>query len=269
MRKVNLILQEILKIMLVFLLSFIWTRYFFRKLWLATLISAAICAAVYALMLIFRGKRNNKAGLKLKEKEDAENMFLSLACEDKPMDFFEKLAKKHHENVTKNKEYLVIHHPEGVATVLFADLSFEGLNVPRFMQIYAKIKKEKATKIVICCKSVTDKNLGMFLSSFKEKFLILDEFETYQKLFKFYDCFPPITRKYGQAKKMTFKDYLSYSFNKKRTKGYFFSALILVFCGLFVRMTIYYCVMASVLVTFALISFFNPRYNPSPDPEIL
>ena len=269
MRKVNLIFQEILKFVLIFLLCFVWLRYFLRRLWLALLVTTLVSGAIYGILFYFGRRKQNKLGLKLKEKEDAENMFFSLACADKPMDFFAKLASKKHPEVVKHKEYIVIKHPENISTVLFADLSLAGLNMGKFMEIYAKVKKEKATKIVICCKFVADKEIFSLANNFQEKFLFFDEYATYQKLFKYYDCFPEITHKCTSANKMTFKDFVAYSFNKKRTKGYLFSAFVLILSGLFVRATIYYCIIASLLVVFALVSQFNPLYNPKTDSEVL
>ncbi len=269
MRRISLIFQEILKFVLIFLLSFIWLRYFIRKLWIAVLVSVLVSAAIYGILLFFQRRKQAKIGLKLKEKMDAENMFLSLACEDKPIDFFVQLASKKHDNITKHKNHLVIKHETGTKTLLYADFSFEGLNIPRFMTIYNKIKKEKCGKIVICCREVSDKQLVSFCQNFEEKFLILDEYQTYEKLYKFYDCFPKITHQYKKEKRLAFKEFLAYSFNKQRTKGYLFSSLILILCGLFVRTTIYYCVIASLLVVFALISQFNPYFNVKGEPEIL
>lgn len=321
-----------------FLLSYVWIRYFVRKFWLALILSALFSAAVYAIYVFFVRKKRSKNTLRLKEKEYAENMFLSLALDNHPMDFFARLASLRHENVAKHKEYLVITYPSqknnsadmknntsymgtncstknkettknatyGISknstlinkiitknaienntsntaanrttknkattnnptTVLFADFSFEGLTVSRFMQIYNKVKKEKPTKIVVVCKSV-DKALPAFVANFSEKILLLDEYQTYQSLYKLYDCFPEISHRYATAKKMAFKDFMAFSFNKSRTKGYLFSALVLIISGLFIRPTIYYCIVASLLVVFALISQFNPYFNKTPSQEVL
>jgi len=270
MRKINLILQEILKFVLLFLFFFVWTRYFLRKLWTAILISLLLTACLYAILFILKRKKQNKIGLKLKEKEEAENMFLSLSCESNPMDFFVKLASKKHKEIKKYKNYLVINHVnDGVKTLLWFDNSFYGLTIARFMEIYGKVKKEKATKIVICCKEIAEKQLITFSQNFDEKFLFLNEYDSYEKLYKFYDCYPEITRKYSKEKKMVFKDFIAYSFNKKRTKGYLFSAFILILSSLFIRTTIYYCIIASILVVFALVSQFNPYYNSNKEIEVI
>lgn len=270
MKRIQLIFQEILKFIFLFLLSFIWLRYALRKLWLAVLLSALISSCIILIIHFINRKKEYKNGLKMKEKEEAEDMFFSLACSSNPIDFFAKLASKKHKNISKHKNYIVVNHEDlGVKTVLYADLSFDGLTKSRLMEIYSKIKKEKATKIVVCCMSITDNQLNNFCKNFKENFLLLDEYATYQRLYKFYDCFPEKTHKYNRSAKMGFKDFIAYSFNKKRTKGYLFSALILILSGLFVRTTIYYCIIASLLIVFAFISQFNPYYNPKSETEVL
>ncbi len=270
MKKVSLIFQEILKFFLIFLILFVWFRYSIRKLWLASLISALIAAAIYAILFLFSKKKKLKFGSVLKEKEDAENIFLSLSFDNNPTDFFFKMASKRHHDITKHKKYIVIDYKlEKVKTLLWFDGSFEGLTVPRLCEIYSKVKKEKATKLVICCYEMADKNLSSFLRTFEEKFVILDRYQTYEKLYKLYDCFPTITKIYPKEKNIAFKDMLSYSFNKKRTKNYLFSALILILSGLFIPVSLYYCIIASLLVVFALISQFNQTFNIKKDDEII
>ncbi len=270
MKKINFYLQEVLKFLLIFLISFVWSKYFFHKLWLAILISLSLSAIIYITILLITRKKRQKNTLKLKEKEDAENMFLSLSCNDKPIDFFAKLAHKKHENIIKHKDYLVIsHEQENVKTVLFADMSFQKMTVARLMEIYNKVKKEKATKIVICCKEISDKDVSVFCQNFQEKIIILDTYETYKKLFKYYDCFPEITQKYNTKHSLAFKDFIAYSLNKNRTKGYLFSAFVLILSGLFVRINIYYCIIASLLVVCAIVSQFNPYFNIKNEKEML
>lgn len=270
MRKISEFFQEILKILLLFLFYYVWIRYFVRKLVLSLVISIFLALATYLVLHFFKRKKINKSGLKQKEKEDAENMFLSLACSDEPMKFFENLAKSKHQNVKTTKKYLTITYPEeNVKTFLYFCDDFSGLDTAKTMQIIKLAKKEKPTKVVILCKFVSDKNLQNFLSNFNVKFLILDEYETYEKLYKTYEIFPKITHKYNSEKKMMVKDFVAYSFNKKRTKGYLFSAFVLVISSLFVRMTIYYCIIATILIIFALISQFNPYFNTKSVGQIL
>lgn len=268
MKKINFILQEFLKFLLIFLLIFVWARYALRKLWLSLLISLAITSVIYVILFFILRKKATKNSMKIKEKEDAENMFLSLSCDNKRMDFFVKLASKKHQNVKKHSDYLVVTHENNVKTILFCEFSFENLTPSRFIQIYNKLKKERATKIVILCYE-HDRDIDAFASNFPEKILLFNRYETYFKLYKYYDCSPEIKQAYKKEKMMAFKDFIAFSFNKKRAKGYLFSSIILIISALFVRASIYYCVVASVLIVFAIISQFNHVFNVRDDSEIL
>ncbi|MBP3619782.1 MAG: hypothetical protein J6J24_03880 [Clostridia bacterium] len=270
MRKAKFIFQELLKFSLIFLLMFVWTRYFLKSLSSAVIVALLATGIIYFSMFMFSRKKHHKAMLSLKEKEDAENMFLSLATSDNAIDFLEKLAQKKHKQIEKKENYITITYPENDAkTILYFHSSFNGLDIASFMEIYKKIKHENATKVVICCKQIADKQLSSFVLNFKEKYLLFDQYETFRRLYKFYDCFPEMTHCYSKEKRMVFKDFVAYSFNKKRTKSYLFSSFVLILSGLFVRASLYYCIIASILVVFAIISQFNPYFNTKSDSEVL
>ena len=286
MRKINLFLQEALKFVLLFLLCFVWIRYIFRKLWLSVVLSLFIATIIYVILWFLGQKKNNKQGLKLKEKADAEDMYLSLVCQNKSIDFFANILAKQYEKIDKHPDYVTYVQNKSAdeqkqtknsqneslkslekyeKTVLYFDNSFDGLNVSKFLNIYNKLKKEKSNEIIIICKEINDKQVFSICQNFKEKFVILDQYQTYQKIYKPNQTYPEIEVKCKNEKKMVFKDFVSYSFNKNRTKGYLFSAFVLILSSLFVRATIYYCIIASILVVFALVSQFNPYFNKKND----
>lgn len=213
-------------------------------------------------------------------------MYLSLVCQNKPIDFFANILAKQYEKIDKHPDYVTYiqnksadeqkptknsqtENPKCLEkhekTVLYFDNSFDGLNVSKFLKIYNKLKKEKANEIIIICKEINDKQVFSICQNFKEKFVILDQYQTYQKIYKPNQTYPEIEVKCKNEKKMVFKDFVSYSFNKNRTKGYLFSAFVLILSSLFVRATIYYCIIASILVVFALVSQFNPYFNKKND----
>lgn len=251
------------------MLFFVWIRFLTRKFWLSLTLSIFTTGILCFVSSVWNKKKNSKQKLKLKEKEDAENMFLSLVCQDNSIKFFENLAKTHHKNVIAKTHYITVDYPiEKSKTLLWFENSFSTLTIARFVEIYNKVKKEKANKIVICCKDADAKSLKPFFDNFNEKIIVLDQYETYKNLYKIYDFYPNITRKYSKERQKVFNDFIAYSFNKKRTKGYLFSAFILILSSLFVRETIYYCLISSILLIFALVSQFNPYFNQKSNQEI-
>ena len=255
MQKINLILKLIIKFFLFFLLAFIWIRFTLKSLWISILLSSLISVTVIILLEGISTKRAKISSLKIKEKEDAENMFLSLATSKDATSFFHKLASKKHE-ATKKKTYILIKHEE-YNVILYPHTSFAPITPDDVTKILSRIQKENYTKLVVCCGEVSKEAIS-FVKNFETEILLLDKYQTYSELYKFYDCFPEITLSYKKTKKESFKDLLSFSFNRSRTKSYLFSAVILLFSSLFVRLNLYYAIFSSLLVIFAIISFFMP-----------
>ena len=113
-----------------------------------------------------------------------------------------------------------------------------------------------------------DKNLLAFIKNFNQHIILIDRFECYS-LYKEYEFFPEITEIYKKEAKPTFKDLLSIAFNRSRTKGYLFSAIILFITSFFVKINLYYCIISSILLLFALISYINPKYNKKSIKEVI
>ena len=57
--------------------------------------------------------------LKLKEREDANNMFFSLISVNNGIDFFEKLARTRHNVVIRKKDYIIITNNEKEKVLLY------------------------------------------------------------------------------------------------------------------------------------------------------
>ena len=260
MQKVNFIIKLLFRFFLFFLLGFIWIRFFLKSLWLSILLSSLISICVIILLEAISTKRAKITRLKIKEKEDAENMFLSLATSKNPIDFFHKLTTKKHE-ATKKKSYILIKH-EDHNVLLYPYTSFAPITPDDITKILSTIQKEKYKKLVICCGDVSKETIN-FVKNFDAEIILLDKFQTYSEIYKFYDCFPKITLSYKRTKKESFKELLSFSFNRSRTKSYLLSALVLLFSSLFVQMSLYYAIFSSLLVIFAIISFFLPNKIPN------
>lgn len=252
-------MQNVFRIFLIFFLTFIWVRYFVYSLFLSLIISAVITIVIDLVLRLLTKKKNKVNNLKIKEKEDAENMFLSLATDKNALDFYLQLAQKECIASQKKKEYITLENFNN-KILLYPFLSLNPLSPEDILQTIKYGKVENAQKIVITCGEIS-KDALTFVKSVEENIVLLDKFSTYNSLYKHYNMFPNITTTYKKNGKLAFKELLAYSFNKSRTKGYFFSAIILFLSTLFIRYNIYYCIMASILVLFALISYFNPYFN--------
>ncbi len=256
MQKFSRVFQVLFRWLLTFTVAFVWARYFIHSLWQATLIATAVSVVFNLIFRVAFNKKSSVSSLKKQERENAENAFLSLSMDVKAMDFFATLASKTGK-AEKKKNCVVVEYESGKKTVLIPFLSHKNLSCDEIAAYVVLARKYKANKIVIICESA-DKECFSFAKNFDEKFVILNQYEAYEKLYKAQDCFPPITIKYKKEKALAFKELAMFSLNKSRAKGYFISALVLVVSSIFVRSTIYYCVVASLLLIMAAISLCNP-----------
>ncbi len=256
MKKILFILQIILKIFIIFFLVFIWTRYFIRSLWICLLISIVASGLIYLFLHFISNKKSTASSLKLKEKEDAENIFLSLATKGGSLDFFYHLAKKRYPSVEKKSKYILINNSEKTRSVIFPCLKFSAINNDDVIKIASSVKKENPTKIIIVCGSVTPETIS-FASNFDMQILLLDKFSSYKCLYKEFDYFPDISFEYKKDKSRTFKELIKFAFSRDKAKGYLLSAFVLLLSSFFVRINLYYCIVSSVLLIFALICYSN------------
>ena len=262
------IFKIILRCSLIFLLAFIWCRYFIGELWICLITSFLITLLIEFFIWLFNKKKNLKENLKLYEKEKAENIFLSLTAEADYLNIFLELVKTRHKNAIKFDDFIEIKHEDNNKVILFPYLKFGNLQIDDITLILKKCSELNPDKIVILCNEY-DKITQSFIKNFDMEIVLLDKYETYKELYKEYEFFPEIKLKYKKEAKKTIKDLLAYSFNKNRTKGYIISALILLLSSFFVRMNLYYYIVASLLLIFALISYTNPKYNSQHTKELL
>lgn len=267
MNKIFIVLQILIKCFLIFLIAFVWLRFVLDSMWLALILSFGITLIIELVSVFLKKKKGVKNYLKSKEKEDAENMFLSLIQDKNNLDFFYRLASSRHNHVSKNKNYIIIKHEQNQTKVaLVPYLKIQSLTADDILEIVNFIKI-KVNKIVVVCNEY-EKNLDSFIKNFAFEIVTLNKYETYENLYKEYDFFPEITIR-KKINKYTFKDLMAYSFNRSRAKGYIISALMLFILSFFVKISLYYCIVASLLLLFALISFTNQTYNKKIKNEIL
>jgi len=72
---------------------------------------------------------------------------------------------------------------------------------------------------------------------------------------------PNFNIKYEEKSSYNIKELLNIAFNKNKTKNYVFTGIIFLIGSIFLRYNIYYLVFTTLMFIFALLSYFNKRYN--------
>lgn len=265
MKKILLVLQIFIKCSLIFLVFFVWLNFVFDSLWLSAVISFVITFVIEVVSNFIKRKKGDIDSLKIKEKENAEKMFYSLSKDNGNIEFFYNLARSRHQNVKKNKKFILICHQDNTKVALFPFLKFQTMTIDDLLSI-SHLIKVSINKLVIVC-NLYDKTLSKNLSDFPYEIVLLNKYETYQKLYKEYDFYPTITVKESQSK-FTFKDFINNAFRREKAKAYLISSLALFIGGIFIQFNIYYNIVASILMLFAIISLSNKSNKKLPD-EVL
>ncbi len=268
MQRFLFIFQIILKCGLIFLISYIWLRYFLSNTLYSILLSIAFTIIVQWISIAIGKRKNAKTSLKIKEKEDAENMFLSLLTEENSLNFFLQLALSRHKLSSIQKDFVVIDNGESGKVALVPFIKLSPLLPDDIAQIIKKCGQYCPNKIIITCNEY-EKSCNSFAKNFNQDIVLIDKFETYALLYKEYDFYPEITTQYKKPQKLSFKDLLASAFTRTKTKNYLFCAVVILISSYWVGMNLYYCITASVLLLFALISFINPKYNKKKEQSLI
>lgn len=255
------------RIVVIFLICFVWCRYFINNLWISLIITAILTLSIDFLIKFVLNKKNKKQKAKIDEQETIQNYINSFIFSDDSfcVNFFSELAKQKH-NVIKKSKFIQIEHTCN-RVILYPYFVYRDFNVDDLICILNKVKSLYPAKIVICTNKIDP--LALKLSSkLPIKTIILDAIDTYNSLLVKYNYYPPLT-KLSDTSKPTMKYFLSYALNKKRTKGYFIASLFLLFSSFLVPYKIYYVIMSSILLMLSFISYINPKFNKKENIELL
>lgn len=220
------------------------------------------------ILSLISHKKNHINGLSLKQELKISNIINTfiLMSESEILSFFKNLISLKHSCQIK-ENYIEIPSDNSNLIIVCPMFCANDICENDIINIYKKIKTNKIKRLIILTNTFNAQILNI-TSYFNFETLILDGKKTYFEFVEKYNYYPQETPK-QQKSKSTLKQFLSIAFNKKRAKGYLLSAIFLFFSSLFVKFKIYYCMFSSILVIFALISYFNPKFNKKPNVNYL
>ncbi len=260
--KLFAIFDMLFRLVLIFLIAFVWIRFYVDSLSLAIFITSIVTLVVDFVIKIFSSRRDEKQKLKEEELKKIDIYANTFIFNDDKfcVDFFYKLAKTRH-NAIKKKEYVLIEHDSGEKVVLFPYYTFRKFNTDDLVFTLNSIKNLQANKLVLCTNDFENDALK-FANMVGKKIILLNKKQVYLKLLKEYNFFPQeklIELKTTQKNKI--KELLSFSLSRKKTKGYFLASVVLLLSSFIMRYNIYYIVMSSILLLLSLVSFISPKFS--------
>ena len=252
---------------LLFLISFVWIKFFNKNLILATIISLIIVFGINLFLAFFRKKKRLKIKLSKKLENDIEQYmftFLSNSCEEN-LNFFKETLSKKNKDVVINENLVVFKKEnEGYFSALNPYFINSELKFEDCLKTLIFAQKNNIKKIIFLCINCNNK-IKVNLTNLKNiEIKILEKQQIYTQILKKYNNYPKIKFEFKENKKLKFKQLLEISFNKSRAKSYFFSGLVIFFCSFIVRYNFYYVFMSSILFLFTILCFIR-KNNPVED----
>lgn len=259
MKTFNQIISIIIRVSLIFLLYFTWTRYYIKSLIWSLILSSVLTLITDWLLTNFSKRKDLKKSLKKEELARAEGYCNNFIFNNKSeaVNFYYKLFNKF--SPVKRADYIFF-EKENQKIVLFPFYKFNKLVVADLVFIYNKIKNIESDKVILCINGVNEpiRKIAMKLPI---EFIILDKYETYEQLMKKFDFYPEKSFNFDDNPKFTFKNILEISLNKKKARGYIFASIILFISSFFVKITVYYLIISSILLLLSIFSYINPIFN--------
>lgn len=241
----------------VFLMCFVWVRFFLHNFALTILLSAIISFCVCGLYYFLTKQKTEKQQLSETELEKAHNISMHFLFSTKKeiISELEKLLSKKYD-VTAKSDHLIVND-----TMLKPIYTSETISDKDVLESFSKIKNTNLKKLIICCENASP--VAMKISSLiKEKeIVVLDEYLAYKNIFLPLGFNPPKVEIEEKKKDKKIDVFLQNAFNKKHTKNYLLVAVFLLFGSFLLRYNLYYIIFSSIATLCALYSHFNTRFN--------
>lgn len=238
-----------------FLMCFVWVRYFLHDFWITILLTGVITFLTIAIYHFFSKKKYDKHLLTEKEMQNASAIsakFLLMTKQEVLKEFCTCLNKKYKTEI--KSDYIVINNN------ILRPLFFCGTVTDKdVIESYTKTKNIKADKLILVCKKADDISKAFAKNITDKKVLILEEFDAYENIYKPLNFEVPYFESTKKRKKTI--DYLSFALCKARTKNYILVSAFLLISSFVLRYNIYYIVFASITTMLGLYSYFNKKFN--------
>ena len=258
--KLSYILDFIFKSVSIFVISFIWIRFFEHNIFLIflyTSIITTIIVAISTIRTIKNYKKNNISKLEFEKKQNAIYQ-LNFYSQPEVLKFFTSLFNANYE-VTKKNDYLILKNEQEKIGV-FVNFNFNYVDATYLKSILNKIKLNKLSKVYIFSNDFT-KELKELCTSLNGIEVKCKTSEDAFKLMRENNIFPAEKVSKKLFKRKNAKQFFSSILNKGKSKVYFLTGLIFLISSIFMRYNIYYLVFTTIMFLLAMFSYFNKTFN--------
>lgn len=255
------IIDNIFLIVSVFLLSFLWIRFYSHNKFITLIIASSITIIICSCVHFIVSKKTKMQTATKKQANLVQNLsnFFMLTSKIQVLAIFQKAILSRKCACEQQKGVLVF--GEFALLPIFSKPRCDDYDILTGVKKIKTLNLQEK-KLIICAKNFTQeaKNFAGTLTT--QQVLLLDEFETYNMFFKPINY---IISTNAPKSKPNFRQKLRklsfVMFSKQRFKGYVLSAIVLIIGSYFMRYNIYYLVMSSILILLSIFCYFNKLFN--------
>ncbi len=225
-------------------------RFYIDKLWLCALLSSALAALSAAVFRHLSYKKSVKYSLKREDEErkDAVLNSLCLMSETELSEYFCSLLGKMQLPHAAQEDGSIILTESNTAVYFY--FTFSKTYAGRVIEFYKQT--QKACKTLVIGREFSEE-VRALTARFCGRIELLDGTGLYLTMKRF-ELFPPIKEELKEVKQKL--NLPKTVFNKKRARQYFLYGLTLEFFSFFAFYPIYYVLMGTALILFAIVCYF-------------
>lgn len=254
---VSVILTNFFKYSILILLSFTWLSDLIDNVYIRITISVIISVSLDMIYRLITKKKRNKEKLNNKQKKEIEKLgrCLLFSKQDFILNYLKSALEKKHTTTIKS-DYIII-TKDNSKTIIIPSLDTLILKNDTIINAYNICKNENINKVIILSQSTNEENQILANMISDVKITLYNITDLYKKVIEKCDIKPKFEIELTECKKTNFNDITKHAFNKKLAKNYILSGILLLFASFFTKYKLYYTIISSVLLIFALICIFK------------
>lgn len=259
MRYLSRITTSIIRVSLIFLLTIMWTNNIIKNSYVSITISASISIAAEIIISIILAKKNKSHKRTEKEQKQIEKTktILLLTPKQYVVDKIYDIYKAEND-CEKYNGYILITDTD---TIIYPIFYKENVDTSDIANVYNTAKEHNIKNInILCiqssqsaatlCQQISDKNITISDINSSYENIIKSNLEKFDFDIKLNEEKPHNLNFIKQA-----------MFDKKLTKNYIFSGILLIFASFFTKYYVLYEIMGSVMILFSLVCLFGKKEN--------
>ena len=230
-----------------FLILFAWSNFILKKRIIALIVSLSLLVAINIARIIYKSFFGTKKTKNVGKNKNYDLYMLCLITNSKKENFelFSKILKDKKPIKTRLSNFMMFESDK--TSAISFDFESQLLKQENALKLILFAIKNKIEKLSILCCGCSSKD-KLFFENIKEiKVKVFEKNQICSLFFEKSQIFPKKLFEVKNIEKIKFKSLIKISLDRKKSKSYFISGLLIFLCSLIVRYNIYYVIMSSIM----------------------